>query len=368
MARLAAGVRKRSDGTLEKRFTVSGKRYSVYGKTSKEVTEKETALREQIAKGTYSPNKKVTLDTYFSEWIEARKLILKSSTIYEHKNFYNRHISPALGKVKVQDIEKRQVQQFQKQLLDNLSVSTANNILCELKTILSDAVKDGIIATSPADNVRLARNTGTRATETYHRALTREEQATFVAELQSEYYCELIEFLLYSGARFGEAAALEWSDVDYKNNVIHITKTLTNTEDGKKKSGSPKTRAGKRDIPLTKELKRILIKQRGKTKILSFSDNKIFVSPNGKYAGNERVNAAITRTLKCLDDKGIHIEHFTAHALRDTFATRYIESGGTPQVLKRILGHESFKMTMDLYSHVMDDTIQNEMTNISISV
>lgn len=49
MARLAAGARKRADGTLEKRFTVEGKRYSVYGKTAAELTEKETDLRRRIA-------------------------------------------------------------------------------------------------------------------------------------------------------------------------------------------------------------------------------------------------------------------------------------------------------------------------------
>lgn len=45
------------------------------------------------------------------------------------------------------------------------------------------------------------------------------------------------------------------------------------------------------------------------------------------------------------------IEDFTVHALRDAFAIRYIEQGGSPQTLKTILGHSSLAMTMDLYSH-----------------
>ena len=55
------------------------------------------------------------------------------------------------------------------------------------------------------------------------------------------------------------------------------------------------------------------------------------------------------------------IDRFTCHAFRDTFATRYIEEGGSAQVLKTILGHSSLSMTMDLYSHVMPDTKQKEM-------
>ena len=59
------------------------------------------------------------------------------------------------------------------------------------------------------------------------------------------------------------------------------------------------------------------------------------------------------------------IEHFSAHALRDTFATRYIEQGGSPQVLKTILGHSSLAMTMDLYSHVLPNIKVEEMKRIA---
>ena len=48
MARLGAGVRKRKNGTLEKRFTIKGVRYSVYGLNNKELTEKEQAIRKEL--------------------------------------------------------------------------------------------------------------------------------------------------------------------------------------------------------------------------------------------------------------------------------------------------------------------------------
>jgi integrase len=54
------------------------------------------------------------------------------------------------------------------------------------------------------------------------------------------------------------------------------------------------------------------------------------------------------------------------HLTRDTFATRYIEQGGSPQTLKTILGHSSLAMTMDLYSHVLPNTKQKEMDNLKI--
>lgn len=70
----------------------------------------------------------------------------------------------------------------------------------------------------------------------------------------------------------------------------------------------------------------------------------------------------ITETLKRLQEKGEYIEHFFTYALRDTFATRYIEQGGSPQVLKTILGHSSLAMTLNLFFHVLSNTKQKDRT------
>lgn len=49
------------------------------------------------------------------------------------------------------------------------------------------------------------------------------------------------------------------------------------------------------------------------------------------------------------------------HCLRHTFATRCIEAGVKPKTLQKLLGHSTLSMTMDLYVHVTDDTVFDEM-------
>ena len=97
-------------------------------------------------------------------------------------------------------------------------------------------------------------------------------------------------------------------------------------------------------------------------------NSNIFSAVFGGLVHNHAINRAIEDTVKKLNDKGVVIEHFTAHGLRDTFATRYIEQGGSPQTLKTILGHNSLSMTMDLYAHVLPNTKQEEMDKLKISI
>lgn len=370
MARLGAGTRKRADGTLEKRFTVNGKRYSVYGKTSKEINQKEQDIRKLIEAGVYTDNRNITLDGYFVEWIKGKRNGAKGNTLKTYSSYYKKHISPRLGKRKVQQIERREVLNLQKELAETLSNTTANGVMKTLKIILHDAMHDEIIVKNPAEGVKALKEINNKASETYHRALTEEEQKLFMQEIENDYYYEFIALLLCSGMRSGEAAALTWSDIDYKNNVIHITKTVTFTEEGTLFVGnSPKSEAGKRDIPLNDTIKTILQRQRSKTGIIvPMSSKHVFVAVYGGLVHNHAINRAIADALERLEAKGTHIEHFTAHALRDTFATRFIEQGGQPQTLKTILGHSSLAMTMDLYAHVLPNTKQKEMDNIHIAI
>jgi integrase len=370
MARLAAGIRKKPNGTFEKRFTIDGRRYSVYGKSAREISEKETELRQKVSNGTYLKNTDVTLDEYFEEWSEKKLKHVKENSLRAYTTIYKVHISPALGKKKVINIEKREIEHMLNGL-GNYSAQTSNYVLTVISMILNDAVKDDIITRNVASLVKSQRSTD-KATQTYHRALTLEEQELFTKEIENDFYYEFIMFLLMTGCRIGEAAALEWSDIDCHKNVVHITKTLTRTIDCKIVIGdSTKTKAGRRDIPLNDGINTILKKQKKKMVMLdgtiSFS-NRVFSTLRGGIVSQVGVNKAIRQAIERLNAKGNHIDHFTAHALRDTFATRAIESGMNPKTLQTILGHENLSMTMDRYAHVMPNTKQTEMNNIKWNI
>lgn len=80
---------------------------------------------------------------------------------------------------------------------------------------------------------------------------------------------------------------------------------------------------------------------------------------------NDVLLPAESEVIKLFYLDNLTVSQIAAHVFRHTFATRAIESGMQPQVLKTIMGHSSLAMTMDLYSHVMEDTKAKEMQKIA---
>ena len=103
-----------------------------------------------------------------------------------------------------------------------------------LKTVLNAAVDDEILMKNPAASVKpLRKDDRPKASETIHRALTREEQQAFMQEAKTEWLYEFFCFSLCTGMRLNEITALKWQDIDYINNVIRVNKTVSWKEGGR---------------------------------------------------------------------------------------------------------------------------------------
>ncbi len=365
--KLGAGYHQRKDGRIEYKWTQGGRRFCVYGKTLEECKKREAEKRKKVEVGEYIKNRDITLDKYFEEFMSSREAVVKGATQAQNRVIYKR-IASTLGAVKVRDIERRQVIQLQDQLREQYKSSTTNDTITLLSCILKAAQIDGIIDKNPCYGVKHVKQTEALARETIHRALTREETERFFTASQERgsWFYNLYAFLLSSGMRIGEACALRRSDIDYRNGVIHIRRTVTRSSSGRVVGDSPKTRTSKRDIPLTATLKSIIQQQEQLNRDALDSiplDGLIFQTLRGKVISSGTITQDMAATQKVAG-----IDHFSIHALRDTFATRALENGMSPQTLKEILGHSSYKMTMDLYGHVLTDTKAKEMGRVVFGI
>lgn len=375
---LPEGMRyKENKGCIEYRFRIDGKRYSVYGQTAKECLQKAAEKENALKAGSYKPGKDLTLTEYFDRWIEAKAGSVKETTIRTNKILFgivrDMPIDKAghtFGGMKLTAIEAQQIRDIQSGMIEaGKSTRTTNDTISFLKGVFQSAIDvDRIITWNPAAGIKGLKRTEPAARDTYHRALTEEETKLFfqAAKARESWYYNLYCFLIDTGCRCGEAGALLNSDIT--GSVIRVNKTITRAEDGTYKIGSEaKTKAGTRDIPIRPTAKEAIDRQRSVNMLLANGvvglAETLFRSPRGALLSDTVVNQDIARICKAAG-----IERFTAHAFRDTFATRCVESGMQPKTLQEILGHTDISMTMNLYAHVMEETKIRQMQAVQINI
>ena len=356
------GIDEHSSGLLRNRFTVNGKRYVVYGKTMDELREKEAQKRLEIKND--ATGDAITFDQYYTVWIKDKTSTVRESSIriYDQRhNAINRYTlsnGKTFGSTPLRDITPTLVRDLQGKMVADPKILVPGDYLAFVKFVLHSAVNDRILLYNPAQAVKPAKKTTTPATKTVHRALTKAEVDAFLDAAKSSWYYNLFVFLLHTGCRAGEAAALTPDMID--NNRIYIAKTVTSAIGGGISVGqTTKSSAGIRYIPLVDAAREAIDNQLQINQAL-FPENKyIFVDCRNHLINGSKINYDIARICK-----EANIERFSSHAFRDTFATRCVESGMQPKTLQEIMGHASINMTMDLYAHVLDEHKQAEMLRV----
>jgi integrase len=394
-------MKKRSDGRYRIKFTgEDGQTHYVYGKTVSEVKAAETAERQRIADGLVD-NDHITLDQYFKVFDAQRIGTVTESTARIVRMHYEA-LSKHLGKRQVAKIAKADVIKLQKDLLSEEITRTVtkkdgttavlktgktysekgvNDRVSLLYSIMKSAISDRIINYNPVENVKYLQKKNVPARDTIHRALTEEEIKNFFEAAAGCWYYNLFRFLILTGCRTCEATALNWSDIDRKTEVIHITKTVETVDNPDAKTpgapkhkfiihDKPKTVTSRRNIPITEDIDKVLEDQRKMTR--DFFGNKVMPF-NGLIFMNQKLNLVTSSDGNQAIRNVIHympedkkIEKFTDHGFRDTFATHALRSGMNPNTLKTILGHRNLSMTMDLYGHVLEDTKAEEMQKLRL--
>lgn len=388
MARISVPTdcRKRPNGGWEWRFTHKGIRVSVGGDSIEKVKEKAKEKIQEIDAGVFTNSRTITVGQYFDEWIERKKRVLKESTIFSYKRQFENHIRPVIGNVKLKALERRQVLALQQKVSIKNGIpqgkhrekvgtggpSAANRVLILLKSLLQSAVEDEIVIRNVAETVRPIKINRRPARETCHRELSDEELRIFFKYADKSIYEKAFKFMLYTGVRPGECGGLEWQDVDWKEKVIHIRRTMTKREDGKFIVGnSTKTQKSTRDIFMNEDIFSLVTGQYEfytglHGNVINLND-PVFPTSNGKHPTEQSFYNAIASLIRTARRNGEKLTFFGTHAFRDTFASKAIRAGMPPNVLKEILGHTSYKMTMDLYVHTNEEDKRQAMQCFKIA-
>ncbi len=306
---------------------------------------------------------KMSVDKWFDYWInDIVGPRVKYNTIMAYKGRYKNRISPIIGDMQLCDvlpIHCQQVLNYAKSMDD--SSGSIVKIRSIIGLLFGAALENRLIKSSPlTKSVRCGRiETPVRTILTY------DEQRKFM-EVGAKYaHFDEFVFILNTGLRCGEMSALKWKDIDWDAREIHVNGTMYYDKIRHCfAENSPKTKAGRRTIPLTNEAYNILVRARKKRMenpiSLQYRDY-VFVGKDGTPLQNYAYNKSLARIADL-----IGVKKLTMHSLRHTFATRCIEDGIKPNVLQKILGHSTITMTMDLYVHVTNEERNSEMQKLHI--
>lgn len=328
---------------------VGGKRRRkvVYGKTRKEVAEKLKALHAEQEAGTLRATDKTTLGAYLLDWLETAGLTRDASTIDGHRRVIEKHIIPAIGSLRRDQVTPQDINALMKSLVDQGMAPTAKLARQVLRVAYADAVTDGLVRTNPAALTKVP-----KYEPRMPRSLSLEEAQRLLGVLDGERFGIAVKLGLLLGLRRGEISGLRWSDIDWAAQTITIQRTAKRR--GKTRiTKSPKTKASARVLPLVAGLDDDLRTHQAAQaeefalKNLDNKDDLIVAS----QAATQYDTANYLKAFRALLTKAnLPAKDIRPHDLRHSTAILLISNGVDPRTAAQILGHTNAQITLNIYT------------------
>ena len=251
------------------------------------------------------------------------------------------------------EIISNNLNEFVASIKEKYSYSTTKLVKSLINRSLDFALKNNLINEKIVISIGL-KNKQVKKVE----ALEKQEQTRlekYILENEKKYHYGIL-LSLYTGLRLGEVIALKWQNVDIKNKLIYIDKSVGSISQNHKTltiESSPKTQSSIREIPISKKLLDLMkvLRQHCSTDYVIESHNNKQIKPRAYQKSFENLL------------KKLQIKHYGFHALRHTFATRLLENGVDIKTISELLGHSSPTITLNRYVHT---NLQNKRKAMEI--
>lgn len=363
-------TKRKSDGRWQGYVTVGydvetgkPKKKYFYGKTRKEVQEQVNEALGKVRTGTYREPSKLTMAEWLTTWLnDYMKPSLRPTTWENYEIQVMRHILPALGHLRLSQLQTSNLQKLYNDKLSNggrldgkeggLSPRSVRYIHTLIHAALEQAKKEGMITINVADAVKLPHDQKKEI-----QCLDTEGVKKFLTAARDTKHFPAYFLALNTGLRRGELLGLRWKDVDLKAGSITVNQGLVRTKQGLVFQ-EPKTKLSNRTIGISPQVVSVLKdhKKRQNEERLSAGEayNKehdlVFCNELGEPICPRGFTRHFERLLKRAGLEG----KVTFHGLRHTFATLSLQEGAAARTVQEALGHHKAAFTLDVYSSVTD--------------
>ena len=314
---------------------------------------------------------KMTVDQLFELFLKDKVRSHKRGSIASFRSWYKNHIAPAMGSRKVLDVTKRDCQDILNHMHDkHYKRKTIENIRVLLDILFNYASSEDVIDKSPAVELEVP-NCDETDEQNEKQYLSAEQFPAFLAAAKPYSVYPALGLLLETGLRIGELMALEWKNIDFEKRTLTVSRALNYNSvlSGDRRYewffDSPKTKNGKRTVPLTPralEILRELRAQYEKEKRIRASMPKapktgfemlIFRTKNDMPVHKTYYNRVIRKIKK---KTGLPVS--SVHDLRHAYISYMANDRKVDlKYLYKIVGHSSPQTIYTTYFHCTDEQL-----------
>ena len=275
-------------------------------------------------------------------------------------------VEPFFKDVKLNDVNPYMLQSFINEMYLKYSNSTAKTRVALVKSTLSEAYRFKEISENPCDFTKKPNITNTKESKVKE-PYDLKEIKDLMEKLEGRFFEVHILLMLTMGLRGEEVCGLKWKDIDFNKNTISINQVLVKV-DNKLIFKEPKTKSSYRTITAPDELM-------VKLKKLKMKHNEYKLQgllPEGEFEDlvclSSRLEPMYTfRLWENFKDLCVNhnLRRIRLHDLRHTHATMLVLSGTDFKTISNRLGHGDIKITLNRYSHVLEEMDKKASNNIS---
>ncbi len=315
-----------------------------------------------------------TFADFADEFLERVRHDLKHSTLVDYESVVRVRLKPILGELPLDELNRRAVANLEAQLrAEGLSDTNLRKHLRVLSSILSAAVEDELIESNPVLGRGRGRHRSKQKAARAKRRIdpfdapevslllqtmqthTHRKRSKVVPQFRSHF--PFVLTIARAGLRLGEAIALQWGDIDWRDGTIFIQRSVTKGVVDVPKGGMS------RRVDMTDELRRVLrdvySERFGRVVAIDANaeavrhgdtlDALVFPDCSGGMIDDSNFRRRIWKPLLA----AAGLRHRRIHDLRHSYASLLLQDGAELMYVSQQLGHHSAAFTLETYGHLM---------------
>ena len=300
-----------------------------------------------------------TFTEFFRVWLDAIKPTVAETTYAGYEHTSHRIISyfdRVFPDIKLSELKAMELQRFYNDMYaSGISANTIKHYHANIHKSLKYAVKMDLITVNESEKTERPKM------EKFEAMFYNEQELGLLFNAFRGDRMEIVVLIAaYYGLRRSEIIGLRWDAIDFDKKTITIReKAYTIREDGKgvtKFQNQLKTRASYRTLPLIPYIEELLKEKRERNDYLSKLMKHEYCHDYDDYICTDNFGNLITPVYVTDHFASMIRKHrlkkLRFHDLRHSCASLLLANGVPMKAIQEWLGHSTFQVTADFYSHL----------------